>query len=413
MVHILASHLRSEFLAVPELVRFDMAQGQNGPEPTLLIKANSLSLKYLLRQKSLRFMVTRLGDKIAYAVEIPDDPEGPIATWSLMQLPNEAVALKKLIADSRCVVFLFNELVISVAWTELNVRIAQSLVGAIDSAELYTTPTEDDADLVGRRLNEIRMRADVPETQLLSFDTIQWHELHATYITNQAASSSLSLFQTDEGGQQEEIAVWLTDNLHPEGCIKSPQVQKKIPRELSDILLSYEFGAFLIESKSLSVLTRDNLPDRKRLASDLAKHITKAVRQLNGGIRNLRNGIVVKDRAGRMLSIEREKPIQAIILVPDLTLLQGATEFGVEFIYQFMKETGGYLHILDPAELLRIVQAAEMIVENSERLTKMMAFDWYLLERAKLSSKHATPCFQVLFRRDSPDKAAKDIYAWN
>ncbi len=46
-----------------------------------------------------------------------------------------------------------------------------------------------------------------------------------------------------------------------------------------------------------------------------------------------------------------------------------------------------------------------MIVEDSERLTKMMAFDWHLMERAKVSSKHATPYFEVLFRRGSPDKA--------
>ncbi len=174
MVHILASHLRSEFLAVPQLVRFDMAHGQNGPEPTLLVKANSLSLKYLLRQKSLRFMVTRIGDKIAYAVEIPDDPERPATAWSLMQLPNEAVALKTLVTVPRCVVFLFNELAISVAWTELDVRIDPSLVEALDFVELHTTPTEDDADLVGRRLDKIRLGVDLSETQFLK---IRFHRM--------------------------------------------------------------------------------------------------------------------------------------------------------------------------------------------------------------------------------------------
>jgi len=399
MVHILASHLRSEFLAVPALVRFDMAHGENGPEPTLLIKAPSLSLKYLLRRQSLRFMVMRIGQKIAYAVEIPDDPNYPASAWSLLELPNEALALKTLIANPRCVIFLFNELAVSVAWTELDIRIDASLEDAIDAVEFHTETIRNDAKLVCIRLDEIRTNTSAPETQLLSFAGIAWHELHATYITNQAGSSSLSLFNKDEGGQQEEIAVWLTDNLDPEGSVKSPQVQEKIPRELSDILLSYEFGAILIESKSLSVLTRDNLPDRNKLASDLSKHITKAARQLVGGVRNLKNGLEVKDAAGRVLNIERDKPVQAIILVPDLALFQDATEFGMEFIYRFMEATGGFLHILDPVELLRIVQAAEMISENSERLTKMMAFDWYLMERVKFSIKSPTPHFAVLFRR--------------
>jgi hypothetical protein len=404
MVHILANHLRSEFLAVPQLVRFDMAHGQNGLEPTLLVKASSLSLKYLLRQKSFRLMVMRVGNKIAYAVEIPDDPEDPVATWSLMELPNEATALKTLITNPKCMVFLFNEVAVSVAWTEVDVRIDPSLVIAIDSVEFHTTPNDDDEILVGRRLDEVRTQTNVPETQLLSFNAIEWHEVQAAYITNQINSSNLSLFHKDEGGQQEEIAVWMTDNLHPQGCVKSPQVQEKNLRELSDILLSYEFGAFLIESKSLSVLTRDNLPDRNKLANDLSKHIAKATRQLIGGIRNLKNGAIVKDQAGRVLNIEREKPVQTIILIPDLALLQDATQFGADFIKQFMEATGGYLHILDPAELLRIVQAAEMIVEDSEHLTKMMAFDWYLLERVKRAMKQATPNFAILFRRGASDK---------
>jgi hypothetical protein len=227
MVHILAAHLRSEFLAVPQLVRFDMAYGQPALEPTLLIKANSLSLKYLLRQRTLRLIVTRIGERIAYAVEIPDDPERPASAWSLVELPNEAVALKTLITDPRCVVFLFNELAVSVAWTELDLEIAPSLAEAIDSVKFNTEPEEDDSKLIGHRLDQIRTQINVPETQVLSFKDIQWHELHATYITNQAGSSSLSLFNQDEGGQQEEIAVWLMDNLAPKRLREEPPGSRK------------------------------------------------------------------------------------------------------------------------------------------------------------------------------------------
>src|SRR5450756_1115231 len=96
MVHMLAKHLRSEFLAVPTLVRFDMARGQEGLEPTLLIKADSLSLKYLLRRQSFRLVVTRIGRELAYAVEIPDDPKNPAMTWSLAERRNETTALETL-----------------------------------------------------------------------------------------------------------------------------------------------------------------------------------------------------------------------------------------------------------------------------------------------------------------------------
>jgi hypothetical protein len=376
-----------------------MAHGEKGPEPTLLIKASSLCLKYLLRRREFRLIVTRIGSEIAYAAEIPDDPETPATAWSFVERHNEVEALRTLITDSRCVVFLFNELAVSVAWSEFGISVDATLSTALESVEFHPVAQEQDGELVGHRLEEIRAGAHLIDTQVLSFRDIEWHEVQASYITNQASVSGLSLFSKDEGGQQEEIAVWLTDSLHPRGCVKSPQVHEKVVRELSDILLSYELGAFLIESKALNILTRDNLPDRDKLKRDLIKHISKASKQLVGGIRNLRSGLPVTDGTGAQLHIEREKPAHAIILVPDLSLLDEAFELGPKFVYRFMQATGGYLHILDPAELLRVVQAAEMIARDSTRVSTIMAFDWYLVERAKLAVDRPTPHFGVLFRR--------------
>lgn len=280
MIHILASNLRSEFLAVPQLIRFDMAYGQNGPEPTLLIKASSLSLKYLLRCQQFGIVITRIGSKFAYAVEIPDDPEKPAMAWSLVELQNEVEALSTLVSDPRCVIFLFNELAVSVAWTELDVPIEAALSNALKSVTIHSRLEEQDAKLVGDRLDDIRAGTQFTDTQVLSFYNVHWNEIKASYITNQADASGLSLFSRDEGGQQEEIAVWLTDNLHPQGCMKSPQVHEKVVRELSDILLSHEFGAFLIESKALSVLTRDNLPAEKNLHATSSNMCSRHVSNL-------------------------------------------------------------------------------------------------------------------------------------
>lgn len=400
MVHVLASHLRSEFLAVPELVRFDMPQGKDGFEPTLLIKSNSLRLKYLLREKSFRLIVTRVGQKIAYGVEIPDDPDAPALAWSFLERSAEARALSTLIENPQCVVFLFNELAVSVAWTKVEARIDTSFSAALENLEFHPELDQTGENIVADRFDEIRADPNVQGAQVLPFSDVKWHELRVHYVTNSIGSSSLSLFNEDEGGQQEELAVWLTDALHPKGCVKSPQVQETVPRELTDILLSYDYGAILIESKALTILARNQLPDRRKLASDLAKHLRKASKQLVGGIRNLKNGLAVKDQAGNELYIEREKPAHCIILVPDLSLLHDATDFGKEFIFNFMEATGGFLHILDPAELLRVVQASEMIARNSTRLTPIMGFDWYLMKRAEYATKHDTPHLGVLFRQE-------------
>lgn len=65
--------------------------------------------------------------------------------------------------------------------------------------------------------------------------------------------------------------------------------------------------------------------------------------------------------------------------------------------------TGGFLYILDPAELLRLVQAGGMTAATSQTLTPLMAFDHYLLERAKITMRNQTPYFSVLFRRPPAD----------
>ena len=82
--------------------------------------------------------------------------------------------------------------------------------------------------------------------------------------------------------------------------------------------------------------------------------------------------------------------------IRDSDLIEDKANFGPEFITDFMKATGGFIHLLDLAELLRVVQAAEMLSRGSTKITKLMAFDYYLIERAKHAHKAETLCIEVL-----------------
>jgi hypothetical protein len=226
-----------------------------------------------------------------------------------------------------------------------------------------------------------------------------WKAVHNHFITASASSSLIDLFDSDEGNQQEQLGVWLTDNLQPFGVHHSPQIPKGAgTRELTDILLSHEFGAVLIESKTLSVLARERLPDRAKLKRDVAAHIGKAFDQLRGAIRKLKSGVQVTSPTGDTLTIEREKPAHAIVLIPDLELVEDQAAYGIEFIREFMTATGGFPHLLDISELLRVVQAAEMIAARGTTTTPIMAFDYYLTERAEKAVNAGTLCIEVLLR---------------
>ncbi|MBI3444892.1 MAG: hypothetical protein HY055_05940 [Magnetospirillum sp.] len=101
---------------------------------------------------------------------------------------------------------------------------------------------------------------------------------------------------------------------------------------------------------------------------------------------------------GDTLLVEREKPAHAIVLIPDLELVEDHATYGIAFMRDFMGATGGFAHLLDISELLRVVQAAEMIAARGKTTTPMMACDYYLMQRAEKAADAGTLCIEVLLR---------------
>jgi hypothetical protein len=400
-MHILASHIRSEFLACPQLVRLDFAQGLYGAEPTLLIKGSTLLLKYIVLGARMQFAFAKLDDRLLYGLKIYDDTQKPALLWSVLERKEEKRALISLARGKNCETFLFNEIAVNVAQSSLVVDFAGADVTALVQDAVTGQADHDELkrsnSTILDRLHNASQSAHGIVVANVS-NSAQWTPLKNTLITNSATASLIDLFDTDEGKQQEQIGVWLTDNLHPTGAYYSPQVPKgKQTRELTDILLTYQFGSFLIESKALSLFARDNLPNRDKLASDVSKHVAKAVSQLRGGIKNLKTGTSVTTLAGDAIVVERTQPAHAIILIPDMDLIQDPSVYGIDFMRAFSKASSGFLHLLDTSELLRIVQAAGKIAETTN-VTQMMAFDFYLMERTKKAIECGTLCFEMLFR---------------
>lgn len=381
--------------------RLTLARGRDGFEATLLIKASSLVLKYLITLKSFGFSVFAAGaNEIGYAIRINDDPKHPAVVWSVARTTDEIRALKVLLSSPKCVVFLFNEAVVNVAWGEADLRINTDEVSSLVNK---ARPTK--ADLNHRPPNLEAVSAAICANSLDAQDGVcsevlipEWHPIRNTYITNQAGISELSIFASDEGGQQETIALWLTDGLHPSGAIASPSIMLggKL-REFTDVLFTYAFGSFLVESKTLNIFGRPQLPNRPKLTSNIEAHIRKATGQLGGALRAVRRGLPVYGD-GKVIGLELGAPPHAIILVPDLTLLNSSTEFGGEFIKAYFQAHSAFLHILDTTELLRMVQAAQMISSAGKTTTPMMAFDAHLLSRFESALDADTPDFDFLLR---------------
>lgn len=408
-MHLLSGRNRDEFLAVPQLVRFDYIKNKGGMEPTLLIKGNSLLLKYVVLGARLQLAFTKCDDRLLYGLRVFDDTRDDGIIWSVAEREKELDAIRGLVEGQPLVAFLFNEIVVNVAWNDFpDLEVRDSLSHLIQNVKLGAI----DQDKISRPASILLEQLRQPDNDWVTQDIggrNDWKPLCNHFITAKGSSSLIDLFNTDEGNQQEQIGIWLTDNLQPSGAYHSPQRPHKgiETRELTDILLSHEFGAILIESKTLSIMTRERLPDRAKLKRDVSGHITKAFKQLRGGTRQLRDGAEISTLKGDVLSIEREHPAHAIVLIPDLDLIENKKVYGQEFINNFIKDTGAFPHLLDIAELLRVIQAAEMISSRDTTTTLMMALDYYLLERIKKASEVGTLCIEVLLRivEEEPRKA--------
>lgn len=402
-MHMLSAHNRDEFLAVPQLIRFDYSAGRDGREPTVLIKGSTLLVKYIVLGARMQLAFASCDGRLLYALRVFDDDKDGGIIWSVAERQEELDAIRGLAQAQPLVAFLFNEIAVNVAWNdypplETSVRLTNLIEGVspcvVDhraikgkAMKLLDKLGSSGGTSVDWLILEIGGRSD-------------WKPLRNHFITAAAQSSLIDVFDQDEGNQQEQIGIWLTDSLHPSGAYHSPQrpYKENETRELTDILLSYGFGATLIESKTLSILARERLPTRANLQRDVSSHIDKAFKQLRGGIRKLKKGVEITDRDGKVLSINRDKPAHAIVLVPDLDLIEDPQKYGLEFIKKFMADTGGFAHLLDISELLRVVQAAEMLAARGKTTTPMMAFDYYLIERAKKAANAGTLCIEVLLR---------------
>ncbi len=400
-MHILADHYRSEFLATPQLFRVDHAHGDGGEVPTLLLKATTLLLKYIVQGSALQLLLAKCGERLLYGVKVSDDAAKPAIIWSIAEHNAERDALVALAHTKECPLFLFNELALNAAWTTINVSLPQQASALIAEADVgpidHSTLKQDAAKVIDRIFDHSDIGTNYCVVPLTPAH--EWKETLNHYVTNTGTDSPVHLFNEDEGGQQEQLAVWLTDSLQHSGAVHSPQVPKGAGRrELTDLLLTYQFGTILIESKTLTVFNRASLPTRDALAGDVSKHIEKAVAQLRGAVRKLQQGAPVFDKSGAQLAVDRTQPVHAIVLVPDFDLIQDPHRYGKKFIADFMQATKGFLHLLDIAELLRVVQAAEMIARRGSTTTPMMAFDYYLIERAKKALVADMLSIEVLLR---------------
>ena len=194
-MHILSKQHHIEFCSIPELVRFTMAHGSNGLEPTLLVKTLSLSIKYMMHSKFLRLFLVKLpGNVLGYGVTIDDDHDHPGFVWSVMEKEDERNALLAFFQHSECTVFLFNELVVSTTWAIATFLTKDSrIIDWVTNANLGISDDDLARTNMSRELDEHVKKPNHGGIMVLdSIEIKEWTSVRNTYITSRADTSLVS-----------------------------------------------------------------------------------------------------------------------------------------------------------------------------------------------------------------------------
>jgi len=314
---------------------------------------------------------------------------------------DESAALQQLCKNNNNFsIYLFNEACANCAWTTGSLAIGQEVIFSLEEARIDDPNPDLYVEEIGAALEHIR-RGELHNIIKIGISVDgNWRPLRSHFILNGVRTAALNLLVDNEGTHQEQLAHALLGNLSPSGAYPNSQLHEPSgKKEFIDILVTYEFGTILLESKTLSIFDqRNTLPNRQKLRKNIQKSAERARKQLEVAARKLRKGVTVFDENGNVIRLERMKPPHCILLVPELDLLTEESHKWLSHIVHFMKSTGAFLHVLDTVQLFRMMQAAEMIAKASKSTTLMMAFDYYLIQRAEAVASRRSINFDMILR---------------
>lgn len=381
-MHIPSERVYNEMNSEPAFIWFVPAN--QGEELAFLIKVPTPSIKALISGCSMQLIFGRQGAFLSIGVRIWDIPDSPVVISRIQRDLEEHCSLIRALQEKEFPVFLFNEMDICLAWSNIK------LIEDESKKVLDVIGQEPEAFYVGKFTKEASFSLDcfdysidarnthpnsvVIPTKEISVAFDQWQSIKNYFLGNREHHSVI-INEKDEGGTFEQ-AIWASlTSVFPLDLYKSPQVLigEKI-RELTDVLTVYNYGSFLIEAKDLSVLSAGFSRDEARRLTGIQKQVKKAINQLIGASKAFTNEASIYTVDGEKLRIDRRQPPHCIILITELMFSGDWSEIA-NHLLEAMKEKGSFFHLLDFREFMTLLKGSS---------GKAELFDYNLIKRCEL-----------------------------
>jgi len=366
-----------EISASPVGVWFYSSKGIN----KILIKLSTYLIKHIYNDVNIDLIVAEyenLSDRYPMlALRIFDDPNYPCIISERVET-KQLHHFKNVFQSENIVVELYDELGFPSLIGRLHIdrNIQNRLVNYYDEPHKYIN--DRNFSKTNESLNFFAISLENETTKRITkmncfkikiYDLKQFENI----VIGDREISRISVLDSIEGDQLEHQIAIVSESIFKQNTFKSPYVQKGDKhRELIDVLMKYDGGLFLIETKAMSVFNKDN-QTIERKSKNVIKQIKKGIDQLVGANKQLKKGSYLFDVNGNEINYDSEMITQNIVIVSELVQFDNQEEIE-KYLLTSMVENSLSIQLIGFDEYMLIIKAAE---------GKMELFDYYLIERMK------------------------------
>jgi hypothetical protein len=334
--------------------------------PVMYLKLPSAVLKALLLDAKLALFTTaatiRAQSVNVIGVSVEDVPGDPFCHYQPLTELSQLSMLRACATATTFQVYVFNEMVIPVFEMQVApIHPTESFLGNLAPiAPAHPLPPIADQETALDAVVYLSKKGfEPPEIQVkpLSLLQLQRSSLEI-YRLNLAAVGDFDPDDKNEGGNLEQSIHVLLGTRYASGVYRSPQVDdgaSGAKRELTDVLLVTPDALFLFESKVMAVLERGISATSERRAKVTTKQSKKALGQLIGAVKRIREGSTIYDSEKHPIGkFESVFTIHATIVVSSQVASLDFRDIAAQ-LTEAGKQFNAFFHFLDLGELQQLL----------------------------------------------------------
>ncbi len=386
-----------------------------GKSSAIIIKSSSSSIKSVIQGCDLKLLIGICSkDKkkyIAIGAMIYDVHDSPLLIFYPARYESSIDAVRFLMTNTEITLSFFDELDLPVYSAKGQIDIfSESFIAGID--QNVTIP--GDMEIVDSMVDSFALEIDLQYGTSYGYKGSEQRYNCSIERRDIAISDSspilVNTFSEDipknnvsydvstgnEGTTQELQLDFILNHYFDGKSFLSPQIRIGAKsRELTDILLIRSNNIYLIESKSLNINLSGVASTLSRRAGKIKKHANKALRQMEGVFKKIRQGYpVMENETLKDISIPEENKLHGIILLSNFQDYYIYDEWRdcSKKIYEISSSINNCtLHIMDLAEFVNLLKLSHVSkVKFDESMA--MRFEGFL-EKGILKIEHVNSSF--------------------